>query len=162
MKQENESLDRFLIILDWLMHLQERHADVVKYGLVHICFHDRLALGAAYGARDAAMMLADMLQQLQKSFRNTDIAARDGSDFWVLVPYTSPQTVLEKVERLVEIASEAGLSIVERDVAVFSLPDPRVLEKMRDFASVQDFLAFLKRNREITFHWSQQQNSEAA
>lgn len=149
-----DALDRFHTILEWLMNVQERHPEFLSFGLIHICFHDRAALGSAYGARDAAQMLGGLLDDLHRNFRRTDLVARDGTDFWVLVPYTSPTTVLEKIQRLVELASENGLSVVERDVAVFSLPDPQIIEKQGVSDSVEDFLAYLKANRNIAFHWA--------
>ena len=78
--------------------------------------------------------------------------ARDGTDFWILVPYTSPDTVAQKVTQLVEMASDAGLDIVDRDVAVFSMPDPEIMQNMA-FNSAGEFLAHLKANRQIAFRW---------
>lgn len=152
MQDELQALDRFLSTLEWLMALHERNPTVLHFGLVHVCFHDRHQLGAAYGARDAAEMLSKLARQLRQSFRKTDLIARDGTDFWILVPYTEPETVTAKVTTLVELASDNGLDIVDRDVAVFTMPDPEIMNNMA-FNSASEFLAHLKRNRQIAFRW---------
>jgi len=152
MPQEVEALDQLKIVLEWLMALQERDPLSLHFGLVHVCFHDRQALGAAYGAQDASKMLNDLAHKMRQAFRKTDIVARDGTDFWILVPYTSPETVLEKVSMLVKLAADDGLSIVDRDVAVFSLPDSDVMNGS-SFESAGELLTHLKKNRQITFRW---------
>lgn len=152
MQEDFQALDRFLSTLEWLMALHERNPNALHFGLVHVCFHDKQQLGAAYGARDASQMLTHLARQLRNSFRKTDLVARDGTDFWVLVPYTSPETVTEKVRTLVEMASDNGLDIVDRDVAVFAMPDPAIMSNMA-FNSAAEFLAHLKRNRQIAFRW---------
>ena len=148
MQEDIDALDRFMITLEWLMALQERNPSALHFGLVHVCFHNKESLGQAYGARDASQMLADLARQLRQSFRKTDLVAREGTDFWILVPYTSPNTVTEKVSKLVELASDNGLDIVDRDVAVFTLPDPDVLGNMA-FDTAPELLAHLKLNRQI-------------
>lgn len=50
------------------------------------------------------------------------------------------------------MASDAGLDIVDRDVAVFSMPDPEIMQNMA-FNSAGEFLAHLKANRQIAFRW---------
>ena len=154
MQEDIDALDRFMITLEWLMALHERNPGALHFGLVHVCFHNQESLGQAYGARDASQMLATLSQQLRKAFRKTDLVARNGTDFWILVPYTSPETVTEKVSKLVELASDNGLDIVDRDVAVFTMPDPEVLDNMA-FDSAAEFLLHLKRNRQIAFRWEQ-------
>jgi len=152
MQEEIDALDRFMITLEWLMALHERNPNALHFGLVHVCFHNKEALGATYGARDAAQMLSTLSQQLRESFRKTDLVARNGTDFWILVPYTHPETVTEKVTKLVELASDNGLDIVDRDVAIFTMPDPEVLSNMA-FDSAAEFLIHLKKNRQIAFRW---------
>lgn len=149
---QNGVHDRFMIILDWLMSLQERHPASLQFGLVHICFHNPRVLGDAYGARDAAQMLSDLLGRLRDAFRKTDLAIREGIDFWVLVPYTNPETVTRKVREIVDMASSSGLDIVERDIAVFSFPEFHADGQPRH-ASPEEFLQYLKRNRHIAFRW---------
>lgn len=154
MQEDIDALERFMITLEWLMALHERDPGVLHFGLIHVCFHNKESLGQTYGARDASLMLTTLSQQLRQSFRKTDLVARNGTDFWILVPYTLPQTVTEKVTKLVELASDNGLDIVDRDVAVFTLPDTEVLGNMA-FDSAADFLAHLKKNRQIAFRWEQ-------
>ncbi len=152
MQDDLQALDRFLSTLDWLMALHERNPAALHFGVVHVCFHNKHQLGATYGARDAVQMLSNLARQLRNSFRRTDLIARDGTDFWILVPYTEPETVTDKVRTLVEVASDNGLDIVDRDVAVFTMPDPAIMENMA-FNSAADFLAHLKQNRQIAFRW---------
>jgi hypothetical protein len=154
MQEEIDALDRFMFTLDWLMAMHERNPGALHFGLVHVCFHNKESLGVAYGARDAAQMLSNLSLKLRDAFRKTDLVARDGTDFWILVPYTSPDMVTEKVSKLVELASDNGLDIVDRDVAVFTMPDPEVLNNMA-FDTAQEFLAHLKKNRQIAFRWEQ-------
>lgn len=154
MQEEVEALNQLNTILGWLLGLQERNPEALNFGLIHVCFHDKQILGSAYGAQDASKMLNQFARKLRLSFRKTDLVARDGGDFWVLVPYTSPNTVTEKVATLIKIASEDGLDIVDRDVAVFSMPDPAIIGNF-DFPSVAEFLAHLKKNRHITFRLKQ-------
>lgn len=154
MQEDIDALDRFMITLEWLMALQERHPSALHFGLIHVCFHNKESLGRAYGARDAAHMLSDLAHQLRLAFRKTDLVARDGTDFWILAPYTLPETVTEKVTKLVELASDNGLDIVDRDVAIFAMPDPEVINNMA-FKSAAEFLAHLKQNRQIAVRWEQ-------
>ena len=152
MQEDLQALDRFLSTLDWLMAVHERNPTALHLGLIHVCFHNRQQLGAAYGARDAMEMLSNLSRQLRSAFRRSDLVARDGTDFWILVPYTNPITVTTKVATLIEMASDSGLDIVDRDVAVFTLPDPAIMENMA-FNSAAEFLSHLKQNRQIAFRW---------
>jgi GGDEF domain-containing protein len=152
MQQEIKAFEQLTTVLEWLMELQERHPEALRFGLIHVCFHDASLLGKAYGAQDASKMLTELAQKLRLSFRKSDIVARDHADFWILAPYTSPETVTEKVALLVKIASADGLDIVDRDVAVFSMPNPEVMQGMA-FKSASEFLEHLKNNRQITFRW---------
>lgn len=149
---QNTSHDRFMTILEWLMSLQERHPKSLHFGLIHICFHDPRVLGDAYGARDAAQMLSEFLARLRDAFRKTDLAIREGVDFWMLVPYTNPETVMDKVAELVELASQSGLDIVERDIAIFSFPEAQT-DDVHRCATPEELLAYLKRNRDVAQHW---------
>lgn len=154
MQDEVSALERLKTILEWLMALHERNPGALQFGLIHVCFHNAESLGKAYGAPNAAKMLKELARKLQLSFRKTDLVARDRADFWVLVPYTSPETVTEKIALLIKIASEDGLKIVDRDVAVFSIPDTDAFQGM-EFQSANDFLEYLKKNRQVALHWEQ-------
>jgi hypothetical protein len=152
MQDEVKALEKLKTILEWILGLQERVPGALQFGLIHVCFHNTEILGQAYGAPDAAKMLKELARKLRLSFRKTDLVARDCADFWVLVPYTSPATVTEKIALLVKIASEDGLNIVDRDVAVFSMPDP-VLTQGMAFQDVSQLLEHLKKNRQIALRW---------
>lgn len=149
---QNISHDRFMTILEWLMSLQERHPKSLQFGLIHICFHDPRVLGDTYGARDASQMLSELLSKLREAFRKTDLVIREGVDFWMLVPYTHPETVMLKVRELVEFASASGLDIVERDIAIFSFPHCHVTGE-RFEGTADDLLLFLKQNRDVAYRW---------
>ncbi len=154
MQDEVEALEKLKTILEWLMGLQERNPSALKFGLVHVCFHNTKILGEAYGAPNAAKMLKELARKLRLSFRKTDLVARDRADFWILVPYTSPETVTEKIATLIKLASEDGLKIVDRDVAVFSIPDLDLVQSMA-FKSAGEFLEYLKKNRQVSLRWEQ-------
>jgi len=152
MHDEIKALEKLKTILEWLMGLQARNPGAMQFSLIHVCFHNTEILGRAYGAPDAAKMLQELARKLRLSFRKTDLIARECADFWLLVPYTAPETVTEKIALLVKIASEDGLNIVDRDVAVFSLPDPVVMQGMT-FETAEQFLDHLKKNRLIALRW---------
>ena len=154
MEEHIDPLDRFMITLEWLMALEERYPSGISFGLLHVCFHGREKLGQTYGARDAVHMLKNLADQLSQSFRRTDLVARNGTDFWILVPYTQPETVTQKVTTLVELASDNGLDVVDRDVAIFALPDP-VFATGLSKANAAECLAYLKANRQIAVRWEQ-------
>ena len=152
MQEELNAFERFTITMEFLMELHVRHPQAIDYSLIHVCFHDRQRLGVVYGAKEAAKMLVDLAKKLRQSFRKTDLVARDGVDFWILAPCTTPENVSEKVTTLIEMASDLGLDVVERDVAVFSMPDRGILEG-KSFDRAADFLAHLKSNRSVKFRW---------
>jgi hypothetical protein len=152
MQDDIDAFDRFKYTLEWLMAVQERNPEALQFGLIHVCFHSKEALGSAYGAREAVNMLRELARQLGQAFRKTDLIARNTTDFWILVPYTNPATVTEKVSKLVELASDNGLDIVDRDVAVFNIPDPKITNN-KAFDTAAELLAYLKANRAIAVHW---------
>jgi len=154
MQEDIEARDRFMITLDWLLAVHERYpGNPLNFGLLHICFHDQQKLGQTYGAPEAYHMLAELGRKLRLAFRRTDLVARDGSDFWILAPYTTPETVTEKIATLVKISAADGLNIVDRDVAVFNLPDPNVTDQA-PLNSADAFLAHLKAHAQtIACRW---------
>lgn len=154
MQQDIEARDRFMITLDWLLAVHERYpGNSLNFGLLHVCFHDRQKLGEAYGAPEAHHLLAELGGKLRQAFRRTDLVARDGTDFWILAPYTTPETVMEKIATLVEISAADGLNIVDRDVTVFALPDPALTDQA-PLSSAAAFLAHLKEHcQTIACHW---------
>jgi len=140
MKEDSNAWERFLHVLDWVLAVQARYATDLRHGLVRIRFHDQKALGNAYGARDALDMLMHLAARLQHSLRKTDMVARNGTDIWVLIPFVTPESVLSKVAQIVDIASTNGLDIVDRDLAVFPIPDADGLENLA-FENAEQFLA---------------------
>ncbi|MBL0167295.1 MAG: diguanylate cyclase [Propionivibrio sp.] len=152
MQEEIDAHDRFMITLEWLMALHERNPEALNFGLINVCFHNRESLGNTYGAKQALDMLCQLAKQLRQAFRKTDLVAREGNDFWILVPYTSPQSVTERVTQLVELASDNGLDIVDRDLAVFNIPNPELLGNTALMTPVR-LLEYLKNNRQIAFRW---------
>lgn len=156
-EDELSAADRFSVTLDWLLAVQERYPDQLNFGLLNVCLHGKEVLGQAYGVRDAAKMLADLAGKLRHAFRKTDLVMRDGTDFWILVPYTDPLTVTDKVTTLLEVVAENGLSIVDRDVALFTLNMPIVASAPK--ASVAVFLDYLKRHRQVAIGWQRHAES---
>jgi len=142
-----ESRENFLFTLEWLLAVTKRYAANVRFGLVRISFADPEKLGDLFGAQEAAHKLDDILHCLNKAFRKTDLVARDGVDFWILVPYTSTDEKLaDRVRYIINIASQVGLEIVERDISLFPLPLDR--HDMGDDFSAVEFLAYLKNNHD--------------
>lgn len=155
MQEDFDARDRFMTTLDWLLAVHERYpGNSLDFALLHVCFHDQQRLGQAYGAPEAHHMLAELGAKLRLAFRRTDLVARDGTDFWILAPYTTPESVVEKIATLVAVASADGLNIVDRDVTVFSLPDPALTEQA-PLSSAAAFLAHLTAHRQqAACHWA--------
>ncbi|HEX6735457.1 MAG TPA: diguanylate cyclase [Azonexus sp.] len=144
--------DRFTTILEWLLAVRERRIEVVNIVLVHVCLHDQQRLGDTYGASEAHQMLSDLAEHLRQACRKSDLVARDGTDFWILVPYEVPATVAERVATLVEVAAYNGLNIVDRDIGYYSLT-PADGEIGEVFTSGAAFLAHLKAHRQTAYRW---------
>jgi hypothetical protein len=122
-KEDIEAREKFLFVLDWLLAIRQRHAETISFGLAHINYGQHQVLGEAYGAQEASRKLVDVSMALRRGFRKTDLIARDGLDFWILVPYMRANEKLsDKLKEIVEIASKSGLDIVERDVSIYALP----------------------------------------
>ena len=140
-----ELCEKFLYTLEWLLAVTKRYTSQVQFGLVHISFANPRLLGDTYGAQEATHKLDQILINLQAAFRKTDLVARDGVDFWVLVPFTPTDEILaDKVREIIAIASQNSLEIVERDISIFSLPFC-VPELNQDYTA-EEFLAYLKKN----------------
>lgn len=153
MNEDTAAWEKFLYVLDWVLALQARYANNVRYSLVCVSFHNQRALGDAYGARDAVQMLVELAGKLRGGLRKTDLVARNGTDIWVLIPFVTPESVLSKVGQIVEIAAANGLDIVDRDVSIYSVPDAGILEGNR-FESPQDFLDFIGDKKNVAMRWS--------
>lgn len=140
-----EAREKFLFTLNWLLAVTKRHSPNLQFCLAHINFENPRILGETYGAQKASQKLDEVSHLLRKAFRKTDLVARDGGDYWILVPYTPPEEKLvDKIKYIIEIASQGGLQIVERDISIFPLSQHAV-EHCED-CSALEFLSYLKKN----------------
>lgn len=113
----------FLNTLDWLLPVVARYTENFNFALVKIAFGHGNELGNAYGAPEATKQLIAVTVDLQKSFRKTDLIARNGTDFWVIFPYTPfTENIYEKIVTVMEGAHHEGLNIVDREIAIFTSP----------------------------------------
>jgi hypothetical protein len=151
-EEDNLAWEKFLHVLEWVLALQVRYAKDIGSSLVRISFHDPRTLGNAYGARDAVQMLIDLEGQVRSVLRKTDLVARRGTEIWLLIPFVTHQTVLSKVARIVEVAAENGLNIVEHDIAVFSIPDATT-PGHGSFDSPLAFLDFIQDDKNVNVRW---------
>lgn len=137
--------ENFLFTLEWLLAVTKRYPSQLQFALAHIDFQDPKILGETFGAQMASQKLDDVLHSLRKAFRKTDLVARIGVDFWILVPYTpANENLVEKIKYIVDTASQSGLQIVERDISIFSLPI-EVTGPIQDNSTLE-FLSYLKKN----------------
>lgn len=146
MSQEDYAArDKFLYTLEWLLAVTKRYAGVLHFGLAHIDYETAKVLGETYGAQMAAHKLDETLHSLRKAFRKTDLVARDGADFWILVPFTpAEEKLVDKIKYIIDTASQSGLQIVERDISIFLLPNAAA--KVDENCTALEFLAYLKKN----------------
>jgi GGDEF domain-containing protein len=152
MQEDIVARDRFMFTLEWLMALFERHPTCLHFALIHVCFHDKESLGNAYGAKSAMDMLCHLACELRSAFRKTDLVARNGTDFWILAPYAVPETVTEKVKQFVEVASQNGFDIVDRDIAIFDFPNAEIVSN-KTLNTPTKLLEHLKATRQIAARW---------
>jgi hypothetical protein len=114
---------RFVETLDWICQVLIRHSEDFNIALVKIAYGDDNSLGEAYGAPEALRQLSSLTHDLQSSFRRSDLVGREGTDFWILFPYTRVQdNVYEKLLDVLESSKHQTLNIVEREIAIFELP----------------------------------------
>lgn len=145
LQEDIEALDNLLFTLDWLLGVSARHFDSIKFGLAHIGFGNPSILGEAYGAQEASQKLDEVLHSLRKSFRKTDLVARDGVDFWVLVPYTAASELLsDKIKGILESVPDSDLQIVERDISIFFWGDEG--GGLSAGRTASEFLSYLAKN----------------
>lgn len=143
--EDIEASEKFLFTLKWMLAVTERYPDHFQFGLAHINFRNPKILGETYGAQKASQKLDEILHSLRKVFRRTDLVVRDGTDFWILLPYApSEEKLVDKIKYIVETASQCGLQIVERDISIFSL-SPDMIKPGEDY-SASRFLLYLKEN----------------
>lgn len=123
MVSDIELRTRFLDTLDWLCQVLIRHSDGFDVALVRIAYGDDNSLGEAYGAPEALRQLSLLTHDLQKAFRKSDLVGRDGTDFWILFPYTRiTDNIYEKLVDVLQASSHENLNIVNREVSIFELP----------------------------------------
>lgn len=143
--EDLEARERFLFTLEWLLAVTKRHSGGMQFGLAHINFETPKILGETYGAQIAAQKLDEISHSLRKVFRKTDLVARNGTDFWILVPFTpAEEKLVDKIKYIIETASQSGLQIVERDISIFLLPNDAA--ELDANSSALEFLAYLKKN----------------
>lgn len=146
MSQEKfERRDKFLYTLEWLLAVTKRYPSGLQFGLAHIDYKTPRTLGETYGAQQAAKKLDEISHSLHKAFRETDLVARVGTDFWILMPFAqAEEKLVDKIKYIIETASLSGLEIVERDISIFLLPNDAA--ELDANSSVVEFLAYLKNN----------------
>ena len=101
---------------------------------------------------------------MKAAFRVTDIVARNGTDFWVIAPYTYDEDkIYDKVIGIIGSAKHHGLNMVDREITIYPLPLASVeAKKALIHASVNtpfkspveaplkalEFLEYLKNNKQ--------------
>lgn len=115
---------RFIDTLDWICQVLIRHSDDFHVALVKIAYGDDNTLGETYGAPDALKYLSSLTLDLQRTFRRSDLVGREGTDFWILFPYTRvTDNVYDKLVDVLQSAEHRNLNIVEREISIFELPE---------------------------------------
>lgn len=135
--------DKFLVLLEWMLALEKRHADVLQPGLVHIRYDAQDIRDLTFGASDAARKLSEVADCLKEAFRGTDLIAREGMSFWILTPFTQIDPVVEKVRQVMATAPQNGLGIAHSNVRIYLLRD-HIGGAAGQFKAAQDFLDYLK------------------
>lgn len=114
---------RFIETLDWICQVLIRHSEDFNIALVRIAYGDDNSLGETYGAPEALRQLSSLTHDLQTSFRRSDLVGREGTDFWILFPYTRvTDNVYDKLLDVIQGSAHHNLNIVEREIAIFELP----------------------------------------
>jgi hypothetical protein len=135
--------DRFMVMLEWVLALEKRHADALQPGLVHIKYDPQDIRDLSFGAGDAAQKLSEVADCLTHAFRGSDLIAREGTDFWILTPFTQMDPVMEKVRQVISSAPKQGLAIAHSDVRIYLLRD-HLGGAASKIKAAQDFLDYLK------------------
>jgi predicted signal transduction protein with EAL and GGDEF domain len=146
MSQEDfETREKFLFTLEWILAVTKRYPGGLQFGLSYIDFGNPRTLSETYGAKKTAQKLDEVLHSLRKAFRKADLVARDGADFWILMPFAHAEEMLiDKIKYIIDTASQSGLQIVERDISIFLLPNDAA--DLEANSSALEFLAYLKKN----------------
>src|ERR1035437_9462600 len=147
LKEDIDAYEKFLFTLDWILSVTRRYSNSIQFGLIHISYGSSRILGEQYGAQDASERLVQVCDALRAAFRKTDLVARMGIDFWVLVPYTSSDEILPlKIKGVLESDVLKGLDIVDRDISICALPIASTSE-LKEGYGAEDLLNYLKENR---------------
>lgn len=147
LRDDIDARSGFLMTLTWLLAVMERYPSPLEFVLVHIAFGNKNELGEAYGAQEAVNQLANVTRSLKKTFRKADMIARNGTDFWIIVPYTpATEKIYDKVLGIFHDAKHDDLKIVDRDTTIFSLA-MLIEKKVHAKMNVVEFLDHLKLHR---------------
>ena len=137
----------FLNTLDWLLAVVTRYSESFNFALVKIAYGNNNELGDAYGAQEASKKLVEMTYDLQQAFRKTDLVARNGTDFWIIFPYTPfSENIYEKIVTVIEEGRHHGLNVVEREIAIFTSPFEAVNQE-KSALSAMELLDYLKKHQ---------------
>jgi len=118
-----ESRTIFLNTLTWLLAVCERYSDQFNFALVKIAYGEKNQLGDAYGAPEASKQLSSLTESLQKTFRKADLIGRNGTDFWIIFPYTPfSDNIYDKIRSVIDEGDHEELNIVNREIAIFTSP----------------------------------------
>lgn len=137
----------FIITMEWLLALMKRFPQPLQFGLVLIEYGRTNELSETYGALDACKQLSAVTESIKNAFRKTDIVARNATDFWVIAPYTyDEEKIQDKILGIIQEAKHKGLSVVDREISIFTLPLVSTETKKLPVNALE-FLAYLKENK---------------
>jgi hypothetical protein len=143
-----ESRRVFLFTLEWLLALMGRYSSPLHFGLAYIKLGNNHELGETFGALEAFKQLASLTASLTSTFRKTDLVARDFTDFWVIVPYTTDaEKINNKILGILQEAEHNGLNVVDREISIFELPLTST-EALNIPTNAIEFLEYLKENKQ--------------
>jgi hypothetical protein len=134
--------DKFMVMLEWFLALEERHGNALQPGLVYIAYDPTEIRDLTYGASDAANKLSEVRECLQKAFRTTDVIARQGLGYWILTPFTQIDPVIGKVRQVLATAPQNGLAIAHSNVRIFMLLD-HMPARSAKYRTGREFLEYL-------------------
>ena len=145
LQEDLEALEKFLSALEWSLACWARYPGQFQLALAHIDYRNPQRIGDAYGAKAGSLKLDEVAHSLRRTFRKTDLVARNGTDFWILLPHVPAiDKVSEKIRYIVDTWSDEGLKIVERDVAFFVIDQEGV--QLTETFTPLEILAYLKEN----------------
>lgn len=118
-----DSRSNFINTLQWLLAVTARYSKDFNFALVKIAYGENNELGDAYGAQEASKQLSHLTSALQKTFRKADLIARNGTDFWIIFPYTPfSENIYDKIRGVIDDSDHNELNIVNREIAIFTSP----------------------------------------